>query len=144
MKPISIGDYFTPQDLDRLNKEYKENHQSATQSLIDIATLLFAKNQIVSLLDLKDDANEMGRYLAIQSTIKQVQAMVITKTKTFWEEVEVKVGEKTITTNQKVKKDAPYYDFMESIRDKNSLEKEIDERFIVPNYEQMREDLRTN
>ena len=83
MKPISIGDYFTPQDLVRLNKEYKEQHQSATRSLIDIATPMFAKNQIVSLLDLKDDANEMERYLAIQSAIKQVQAVVITKTKTF-------------------------------------------------------------
>lgn len=140
MKPISIGDYFTPQDLVRLNKEYKEQHQSATRSLIDIATPMFAKNQIVSLLDLKDDANEMERYLAIQSAIKQVQAVVITKTKTFWEDVEVKVGEKTIPIHQKVKKDVPYYDFMESIRDKNSLEKEIDELFIVPNYEQMKED----
>lgn len=143
MKTIEIGEFFSPQDIVRLNKEYKECHKSVAKSLIDIATPIFDKNQIVSLLDLKDDANENGRYLAIQSAIKQIQACVITKTKTSYEEVEGDFNGKTIKTQQKVTKEIPYYNYMESIRDKNALEKEIDDIFILPNYKKMKDEFAT-
>lgn len=157
----TIFGIFTPDEVRRLNKEYKEVHLNPSKSLYQVATRVFRHFNIRTFEDIPDN-NETSHNLRedIKTAFFNIQACVVTKDGKKIETVEHKRGDFIRDENgdpiptddgkdyKKYTKDViekkttlvpvPYFDQANNLPALNYLEKKLSEFEVLPDYDELR------